>query len=264
VRKCCALPIAVLGCLLAAGCGSSGKSGSGTTGSAAVSSRSNGEASKPAKQVVADAAAALRGARGYVMQGRIMQNGQTLRVGVVAPSARSLQLTVATGGASLELIAVAGGSYVRGNATFWRAHLGSRGTAIANRWIQVPASSAQSFFSTLGHFAPATLSRCLAEDHGTLTVAGRTTIGGRPAILIRDAGNAPGSSPGELAVAATGPPYPLQAVSAGGQRAGGPIDVCNDGKASDTRGTLSFSHYGAVPALHAPKGAVHAGHTVSA
>lgn len=99
------------------------------------------------------------------------------------------------------------------------------------------------------------MSRCLVEDHGTLTLAGRTTIDGHSAILLKDAGNSPGSSPGVLAIAATGPPYPLRLTALGGQRAGGPIDVCNDGKASNARGTITFSRFRGVPPIQAPQGA---------
>jgi hypothetical protein len=198
------------------------------------------------------------------MQGTIVQNGQALRLSVVAPGSRSLQLTFSIAGATLEMIAVPSASYVRGNATFWRAHLGAGANGVADRWIQIAPSSAQALVSSLGHFAPATVARCLTEDHGTLTVAGMTTIDGRPAVIVRDQGNAPGSSPGELAVAATGPPYPLMATSDGGQRAGGPIDVCNDGRASDTRGKLTFGHFGALPPLQVPQHAIRLGQTLNA
>jgi hypothetical protein len=183
---------------------------------------------------------------------------------VVAPGPRSLQLTLSIAGATLEMAASPSASYVRGNATFWRAHLGGTASGLANRWIQVAPSTAQALTSTLGHFAPATVSRCLTEDHGTLTVAGMTTIDGRSAVIVRDKGNAPGSTPGDLDVAATGPPYPLQATADGPQRAGGPIDVCNDGKAGDVRGRITFSHFGAVPPLQAPKHAIRLGQTLNA
>jgi hypothetical protein len=173
-------------------------------------------------------------------------------------------LTVSIGGASLEMIASPSASYVRGNATFWRTHLGGSASGLANRWIQVTLSTAQALTSTLGHFAPATVSRCLTEDHGTLSIAGMTTIDGRSTVIVRDKGNAPGSTPGDLDVAATGPPYPLQATAYGRQRAGGPIDVCNDGKAGDVRGRLTFSHFGAVPPLQAPKHAIRLGQTLNA
>ncbi|MGA2925749.1 MAG: hypothetical protein ABSG43_07100, partial [Solirubrobacteraceae bacterium] len=58
-----------------------------------------------------------------------------------------------------------------------------------------------------------------------------------------------------LAVAATGVPYPLRYTTTGNQHPGGRIDVCNDGKASDARGTISFSQFGHVPPIHPPRSA---------
>ena len=251
-----ALAVATLGALLTlSGCGSGAPKHKVTR---------SGEAAKAPVQIVADAAAALRSARGYTMQGTITQNGEALRLTVVSPGPSALELTFSIAGASLEMIASPRGSYVRGNATFWRAHLGGSGSGLANRWLEVAPSSAQALTSSLGHFAPATMSRCLTEDHGTLTVSGMTTIDGRSAVIVRDEGNAPGSSPSELDVATTGPPYPLQATADGGQRAGGPIDVCNDGKATDARGKITFSHFGVVPPLQVPKHAIRLGQTLNA
>jgi hypothetical protein len=111
--------------------------------------------------------------------------------------------------------------------------------------------------SQFTHFAPATLARCLTEDHGTLSIGGRASINGEPAILLRDAGNLPGTQPGTVAVATTGPPYPLRLTATGRQRAGGRTDVCNEGHTSgDQNATLTFSRFNQIPALQAPRDAI--------
>jgi hypothetical protein len=244
---------ALIACVVGlTGCGSGGASRTGT-GKQAGSAAASGEAAKPPEQIVADATAAMRSARGYIMRGSITQNHQLLQLEVAAPDSRSLQVAFSINGASVSMVVLPSGSYLRGNTRFWMSHLGARAGTLANRWIQVPASHIQALTSSLGHFQPATLARCLAEDHGTLSLAGRTTVSGRPAVVIRDAGNVPGSSKGTLAVAATGTPFPLRAINDGGQRAGGRVDVCNDGRASQSRGSLTFSHFGAVPPLAAPR-----------
>ena len=38
----------------------------------------------------------------------------------------------------------------------------------------------------------------------------------------------------------------------------------NDWTANDARGTLTFSQFGQVPAIEAPKGAIESGHSASA
>jgi hypothetical protein len=258
-----AVVIALGGLIGLAACSSRGATHtSHATSSAAVGN--NHESSKPPVRILADAAAALRNAHGYRMQGTIRQNGHVLRLSVAVPGPRSLEVTFSVAGANLDVIASPNASYVRGNATFWRSHLGARAAAVADRWVQIAPASAQALTSTLGHFGPATISRCLTEDHGTLSIVGTTTLGGRSAVIVKDKGDALGASRGELAVATTGPPYPLQATSNGGQRAGGAVDVCNDGKATDTRGTLTFSQFGAVPPLRAPKDAIRLGGTLNA
>ncbi|MEA2198215.1 MAG: hypothetical protein QOJ25_2266, partial [Solirubrobacteraceae bacterium] len=75
---------------------------------------------------------------------------------------------------------------------------------------------------------------------------------GQRAILIKDAGNLPGSTPSEYAVAATGPPYPLRATSLGRSRGGGRIDACNDGKPSTSLATITFSEFDRVPPIRRP------------
>jgi hypothetical protein len=265
--------VIVLACLCLgalAGCGSSGNehpantSGSGGASSSPAqssSASSQGEASKSAKQILADAAGALKNAHGYVLHGTLTDEGRPIQLKIVAASAKSLELSLSGGGANAELIALPTADYVRANAAFWQPRVGQRAAAIANRWIQIPPAGAAGMTASLGRFAPATLARCLAEDHGDISVAGKTTVDGHPAVVLKDAGNAPGSAPGTLAVATSGPPYPLRATATAGQRAGGHVDVCNDGKASKTHGTLTLSHFGTVPPIKAPPHAIKSGQT---
>ncbi len=203
-----------------------------TTAGAIAALGPNGEASKSPTQILADAASALRAASGFELQGAESQGDQTQRVRLLASPPQSIDMAASTGTAAYELLSVPQGFYVRANASFWTQHLGTRGAVLADRWIQ---SSSSALSSEIGHFAPATMARCLTEDHGTLSIGGTTSINGQPAIVIRDAGNLPGTQPGTLAVATTGPPYPLRLNAAGHQRAGGHIDVCNAATPADTK-----------------------------
>jgi hypothetical protein len=256
-----------MACLVAvAGCGSSAskhaassraraESATSAATSSSTTAAANNEASKPPKQILSDAAAALRNAHSYAMQGTIIQNHQRLRLKLTTTSATSVDLAFSIASSTVQLIGLPSGSYIRGNVRFWKSQVGARAARIANHWIQVPSPAARGVTSSLGALAPATLSRCLVEDHGTLSLAGQTTIDGRSAILLKDAGNAPGSSPSVLAVSASGPPYPLRYVSSGRQRAGGRIDVCNNGKANDAHGTITFAQFGQVAPIQPPTGA---------
>jgi hypothetical protein len=124
---------------------------------------------------------------------------------MLVTAARSVEMTATIDHGIYQVRRVPGGLYVRGDSSFWTAHFGTRAAVLANHWLQVPATTK---LVELGLFAPGTMARCLQEGHGTLTVAGTTAVDGQRAIVLRDAGDQPGTQPGTLAVAATGPPYP--------------------------------------------------------
>ena len=172
--------IVMLACAVALlGCGSSGGGGS-VSGSSERTSSTGAEALKSPGQILAGASAALKSAHGYVMSGTLIDDGRQMRLEVVAAGAMSLKLALSAGGAQAELIDLPGAAYIRANSAFWKPRIGARAATIANHWIQVPPTNTQGVTSSLGRFAPATLARCLAEDHGTLTVAAR-----RPLTAVR-------------------------------------------------------------------------------
>jgi hypothetical protein len=230
---------------------------SGTGAASPPSSTANRVGSESPRQVLADAVAAFRGANGYVMQGTLTQNGRRAQLNVAATSSRTTEVTFTAGRAVADVIQLPTWSYIRGNQAFWRSSGSPAAAALADEWIRFP-SARRGFMTQFQLFEPATLGRCLAENHGTLSIGGRTTIDGQPAILLRDAGNVPGGTPGVLAVAATGTPYPLRVTVTGKSRPGGRIDVCNDGKGDTTGGVLNFRQYGNVAPIQPPAHALEA------
>lgn len=242
-----------------AGCGSSSQTSVSSTvpaasPSAPPSAAPNRAGSKAAWRVLTDAAGALRNVHGYVMRGVLTQGERRVRLELRVSSLSSMDMTVSTGPSTWQIRVVPAGYYLRANAVFWRGHFGARAAAVAaGHWLQVPSSSARTFTSTLRSVAPGNLSRCMLENHGALSIAGRTRVDGRSAIMIRDAGNAPGSTPSLLAITANGPRYPLWVRPTGPGRPGGHIDVCNDGHAGDMGGSVTFGDYGHVPVIQAPK-----------
>lgn len=245
-----------------AACGSNGGApASRSTGGTAPPGRA--EASKAPERILADASAALRQAHGYEVQGTLTENGQQLRLDVTVHSKSSMRVTFSVEGESIEVLMLPTSSYLRANRAFWTTHFGPNGGALAGRWVQVQPANARALTSSFGHFAPETLSRCIVEDHGSLSIGGTATVDGRTAVIVKDAGDAPGSSPSTLAVASSGPPYPLRAMGTGPSRPGGHIDVCNDGKGTDVRGTLIFSRFGAVKPLVPPADVVRPGSSLS-
>lgn len=216
-------------------------------------------ASKSPVQIVTAAQAALRATNGFVAAGTLSQGGQTVRLRIVDAGASMVQVQMSEDGKSAEIIALAAAGYVRANRAFWNAQAGVEAGSLADRWIELPASASQQLTSGFGQFAPSMFARCLGEDLGTLSRDGTTTIDGKPAVVVRQAGNAPGSSPGTLAVATSGPAYPLRLTSNGPTRLGGKIDACNNGKGGDTEGSLTLSDFDRAPAITAPKHPLKAG-----
>lgn len=259
----CAVPIAVL--LALAACGSNGsasgasRSGTKPTGGTAPGSATeptgthgNGVASKPPLQIIAAAQTALRSASGFVVGGTLRQGGKTVRLKIVEGGATGLDVRMAGQGKSAEIIALPKAAYVRANQAYLKAQAGAGAAGLANRWIELPASASAQFTSGFGPFAPDTLARCLGENLGRLSRDGTTTVNGRPAVVLRQAGNVPGSNPGTLAVATNGPPYPLRVTSTGPTRPGGKVDACNTGKGGDVEGSMTLSDFNHAPAITAP------------
>jgi hypothetical protein len=196
----------------------------------------------------------VRSARSYELQAMISDHHQLQRLRLVTAPNNSLELTGAAGAAAYQVISVPSGTFARGNVAFWRQRDPAHATLLADRWIRLPPSSARGLLATFVQLDPANVARCLVEGHGRLSVAGHTTVAGRPAVLVHDAGNVPGGQPGNLAVAATGTPYPLRLITTGSHRSGGRVDVCNDGKASGAGGSLIFSQFNRVREILPPLG----------
>jgi hypothetical protein len=219
-------------------------------------------AGRSPRAILRAAAAALRRVGNYSMRADLRQHGTRTIVDLSAVSSHRYEASTTVGHTSFELIVLSGTVYLRGNARFWRAHAGhaaaarSRARRLAGRWLLLPAGDGRSIERSLGTLAPGTLARCLIEDHGRLTIERRRRlVAHRRAVIVRDAGNAPGATPSTIAVAADGVPYPLRYVATGRTRRGGRIDVCNDGKGADATGTITLGRFGATPAIQPPAGA---------
>jgi hypothetical protein len=223
-----------------------------------------GEAAKSPRQILADGAAALRRVRGFVAAGTLtLDQQQPLRIELRVHDTHSLEMDIASYGTSAELIVVPGSSYVRGNTGFWISRIGPRGSLLADRWIQVPPATAATIVGSVRNLSPASMSRCFTEHHGRLTVVGQASIEGHPAVLVRDAGDVPGSTPEEIAVSTSGPAYPLALRVIGAQHPGGRRDACNTEDETDAVGTLTFGQFGAVEPIKPPARATRFGHTAS-
>lgn len=233
------------------GCGSSG----GASGSG---SGAGGEAAKPAVQIVNDAAGAMRGAGAYVIEVNATQNGGPTVAKIVRSASGAVEISESLGAASSQVIVLPTAAYLNASKAFL-SQQGQLPASLAGRWLEIPAEGIQALTSQLGQFSPTRLAGCIASEHGALSKAGTTTVGGQPAVVVKDAGNLPGTQPGKLAVAESTPHYPLQLIVTGPRRSGGKLGACNNGTSSATTGTLTLSDFGHAPPITAPAHAIRLG-----
>ena len=213
------LPLALL--LLAAtlaGCGGSG---------------SNGEASKSASTILADARRAALAADSVRVAGTIRDAGQAI----------GLDLTVAKGngggtmtiqGSKVDVVRVGDTAYIRARADFY-SRVGATpaaGRLLAGKWLKLPTSTPN--FAQLVQFTDlnAFVTQALKSD-GTVTKGAEKTVGGQKAIELKS------SRGGSLFVAASGKPYPIEFVGGG-----------------TASGTVTLSDWGSAKAPSAPKNAI--------
>jgi hypothetical protein len=214
--------------------------------------KSNGLTGKTPAQILAAAQAALRSARSFVVAGDIVDGKQTSRISVVFGGSDKIKIELDQSGDDIQILGLDGKEYLRANRKFWVAQGGTKLASFANKWIVVPDKTAKQLTASLGPFAPATLAECLGQDVGTLSSDGTATVDGQAAVVIKQAGDVPGGNPGTLAVAASGPAYPLRITATGRTRPGGKVDTCNDGKGGDDQGNLTLSDFNHAPALSVP------------
>lgn len=245
--------LAVAGIAVAmSGCGGSSKSSS---------SSASGESSKPATQILSDSQAALRQVHSLQVQGTVTISNRPASVSLGIQTPGKLNVGITQGATTAAIILLGNDAYIKANAPFYRqqANVPSAGVAlIADRWLKTTASGVASIGSLAKDADPATLARCLAFNHGTLSVTGKSTVNGQSAIVLVDKGDRPGSTPSQLSVAAAGPPLPLRVVATGRQQPGGAKDAaCSNGADLTNAGdTLTFSGYNRPLSIVAPAGAI--------
>jgi hypothetical protein len=219
-------------------------------------------AGRSPRAILAAAADALRQVHSYSMHAALRQNGLRTVVNLAADSNHRYVASTTIGRSSFELIVLSPRVYLQANRKFWLGQAGrssaarARARRLAGRWLALPERSGRSLTHSLGTLAPGTLARCLTEDHGRLSVERRRPIvDHRRAIIVRDAGNAPGATPSTIAVSAVGAHFPLRYVATGRTRRGGRVDVCNNGKGGGATGTITLGRFGSSTSIQPPSGA---------
>jgi hypothetical protein len=169
--------------------------------------------------------------------------------------------TITAGALQAHLIALPKTVYIKGNSAYWKGLGGKKSgsklaSAFAGKWIKQPAKSVDAG-EDLASLTPKRLATCLDSHVGTLTNKGVKTVGGREVVVLADAGDKPGTAPGELWLD-TKTSLPVREVQTGPAKAGGKKDsACDDDFPSKTqKSDIALSLFGKAPKIVAPKHAV--------
>lgn len=198
------------------------------------SGSTNGEASKSADQIYADAKIATESASSVHVSGRIMSGSETLGLDFVDSSVRGGG-TISFDGASVALILSGTKVYFKGSvATMTQLSDGNRaaGQLLGGRWLQTTTGN-KDFGSLATLFE---LPKLIAEikPHEPLKRDPVSTIDGQSVVGVTDT-----LRKGTLYVDTSGPPYMVEII-------GGPKDP----------GTITFDHYGSATPPAVPTGAI--------
>jgi hypothetical protein len=166
------------------------------------------------------------------------------------------------GSASAHLIVLTKALYIKANAAYWKGIVAKKeqslATRLAGKWIKEPAGKGKDATSILGDdTSPKKAASCLDSHVGTLTNKGEKDYSGGKVIVLADAGDKPGSAPGELWLdERTG--LPVREVQTGPSKAGGRKDAAcdDDWPSTTTKSDISLSRFGKAPKVVAPRHAV--------
>jgi hypothetical protein len=204
--------------LLIAGCGGGKKT--------------NGEETKTAAQVVADAQAAAKSASIVHVVGGGTDNGRPIKLDLWVGDGRG-KGHLEENGLSFDLVRIGKAVYVKAGAAFWKQFAGAAAAALLHdRWVKVPTSQTQ-VQSIIGLTDKSVFLSSILGQHGKIENKGLTDYHGQTVVEIRDT-----TQNGSLYVASEGTAFPVAL------------------KGGKNQGDISFTDWNASETVVAPKGAV--------
>jgi hypothetical protein len=172
---------------LAAACGSSG---------------GNGEESKSASQILADAQAALKAATSYRLVANVSSSGSPVKVDVKVDDKNTSSGHIEEGGVVFDYISAGGKLYIKGKELFAKFNPTAAAT-IGDQWVTATgnASLEQAAAGVTAFSDPSQLADTFSTK-SSLTKGSTKTVNGQQVVPIT-------ASDGELDIAASGTPYPV-------------------------------------------------------
>lgn len=122
-------------------------------------------------------------------------------------STGSLRLRISQAGETFTILAVGRSTFLRGNRAYWASQGASSTVAgnLADHWVKRPAKLSGRLRRLFTLLTPTNIAYCLQRSTGTLS-SSTATLNGRRVNVLTDRGDRPGSAPGKLYSAASGPP----------------------------------------------------------
>jgi hypothetical protein len=205
-------------------------------GGQSSSAKPNGEASKPADRVFADAIAAATSASSVHVSGSIRSNGTAINLDLSMVKGKGATGSMSTNGLEFDLVRIGDTVYIRGSDAFYKRYAPPAFLPLLRgNWLKASATSGR-FRSLAPLTGIAALLAKVRASHGKLVNEGDlATYHGQHIVQIRDT-----SDGSWLYVAATGTPYPVAIIG---------------GKKSES-GTITFGDWNQSVSLTAPKNAL--------
>ena len=209
---------------------------------------------KPAKQILADAAADLAKVRSFHVAGtQTDADGDATITGDVTASGAA-RLKEVLGKQVVEIRVVGRRAYLRAEPRLLglRQH-GERARGEARRPTGSSFRTATRSVKALrDSLTPKGLAYCARQSTGTVTKAGTKLLGGRRVIVLKAKGDRSGTNPGTLYVAASGPMLLLRIVQTGAAKPGGKHTRCTDASDTTTASDARLSAFGKPVHVAAP------------
>lgn len=229
-------------------------------GAGGVALAQDDESAKEPSAIVADASRDLAQVKSYHFAGTITDEDGRTKIAADVLASGDGRLSLSNKGEKAQLISVRGKSYIKANAAFWR-DVSDKDTPkkviarLSGRWIVQGDDEGDEALTS--DFAPKRLAKCLRTGVGTLRKAGTGTVAGQAAVVLKDAGDKPGTAPTRYFFTTTAPILPLRIVQTGKAKAGKPKDAsCGSADDTTTASDITLSRFGKVAKVTAPHGAV--------
>lgn len=223
-------------------------------------------AQQPPAAVLGAARSALKDLHSYHVRGTTVDKDGASRISADVTDTGAMRFTVVDGGNHrFTVITTGGATYLKAGRAFWLHGNGAQGPAMARlfsgRWVKMPPAASQGLRKDARQLLPKELAYCLSRNLGTLENLGARKDQGASVVVIRDKGDKPGTSPGELSIPATGAALPVRVRQTGRRRAGGARadPRCQDAGDTTTASESVLTHFNAVAPIRAPQGALDLG-----